>query len=226
MLDTAPAPARTLRAFVFAIFAVVVLLALRARSDGPAPALVMTGASMALIALAARPLMARERSLPVVLGWLLATQLLLHVMFLFVSTGRLMHAGSTGLFCSPSSGGTGSISCAPTDRGGVTLLTIQLLSAAIAALWLRGLDRTVWMLARTMSRNLRGVLDGSLSRLLGAVLVVVHPAVAPVQIRHAEVEQPHDAEVARSHGRRGPPPTRVRDAIRSAHRLSLRAATS
>jgi hypothetical protein len=225
VLDTAPAPARTVRAFVFAIFAVVGLLALRATSDGPAPALLMTGASVGLIAIAARPLMARERSLPMVLGWLLAIQLLLHVTFLFVSTGRLMHAGSTGLFCSPSSG-AGSVSCAPTDRGGVTLLTIQLLSAAIAALWLRGLDRTVWMLARTVSRNLRGVIDGWLPRLLGAVLAVVHPAVAPVQIQHAEVEQLHDVDVVHSHGRRGPPPTRVRDAIRSAPRLSLRAATS
>jgi hypothetical protein len=225
VLDTAPAPARTLRAFVFAILAVVLVLALRARSDGPGPALVMTAVSVTIIALAARPLMARERSLPVVLGWLLATQLLLHVVFLFVSTGRLMHAGSTGLFCSPSSG-NGSFGCAPTDRGGVTLLTIQLLSAAVAALWLRGLDRTVWVLARTMSRNLRGALDSSMPRLLGAVLVVVHPAVAPTQIQHAEVEQPYDAEVVHSHGRRGPPPMRALDAIRSAHRLSLRAATS
>jgi hypothetical protein len=214
-----------MRAFVFAIFAVVVVLALRARSDGPAPALVMTAASVTLIALAARRLMARERSLAVVLGSLLATQLLLHVAFLFVSTGRLVHAGSTGLFCSPSSA-NGSASCGPTDRGGVTLLAVQLLSAVFAALWLRGLDRTVWVLARTMSRNLRGVLDNSLSRLLGAVLVVVRPAVGPTQIQHAEIEQPHDADVVRWHGRRGPPHVRARDAIGSAHRLSLRAATS
>ena len=62
------APARTLRAAGFAAVAVVLLLALRARSDGAEPPLLVVVLSFGLLTTLARTLTTRERSWAVVFG--------------------------------------------------------------------------------------------------------------------------------------------------------------
>lgn len=146
MSHTGGAPARVMRAAVFAAVAIALLLLLRAKSDGENPPLAIVLASFAVIAAAAWAIGSRERGAFAVLAALLTSQLLLHVGYLFAATGQFAHAGGTGLFCSPAS--VSSDSCAPTDRGGLLLLAVQLAVALTLAVALRGADAACWQLAR------------------------------------------------------------------------------
>jgi hypothetical protein len=220
------APAQTARAALFAALAVSLAVALRARSDGPAPGLLMIIAAVALVALVARRVTGRERSLPIVFAGLLGTQLVLHAAFLFSSTGAIAHAGSVGFFCSPASSAGAGSTCSPTDRGGMTLLGVQLLAAVLAAIWLRGVDSTVWGLARTVARNLASTVLGWLPRLLSAFVAVAALGVRILRATAVIVERPHSVRLRRRHARRGPPLLSCYDAIRSSFSASALPVTS
>ena len=203
MDERCEAPARTLRAAGFAAVAVVLLLALRARSDGAEPPLLVVVLSFGLLTTLARTLTTRERSWAVVFGALVVTQLALHVAFLFASTGRLAHPGNAGLFCSPpTASGTG---CLPTERGGLLLLAVQLIAAAVFACWVRGAESASWRLARQTFGALVAAVRLFAVALLG-VLIVVRPA-GPI-LAVPQGESPHRLRhwlLMREHGRRGPP---------------------
>jgi hypothetical protein len=192
------------RAGAFAALTVTLLLALRARSDGETPSLLVIFASFVLVAVLARPFTSRERSWLVVFLGLVATQFVLHVAFLYASTGQLVHTGSAGLFCSPASTSTVS-SCVPTERGGLLLLGVQLIAAALFATWARGAESTAWQLARRPVR--------ALVRLVAQVIAALFTALTAVlpQVTHSCVAQaqpsrmPRLALLTREHGRRGPP---------------------
>jgi hypothetical protein len=225
-MEDRQAPAQTARATLFAALAVTLVVALRARSDGPGPGLLMIVAAVVLVALVARRVTGRERSLPIVFAGLLGTQLVLHAAFLFISTGAIAHAGSVGFFCSPASPGGAASTCSPTDRGGVTLLSVQLLAAVLAAIWLRGLDSTVWALARTVARNLTSAVLGRLPRLLSAFTAVAAVGVRILRETLVIVERPHSMRLCRHHARRGPPLQSFCDAIRSSFSASALPVTS
>jgi hypothetical protein len=206
--DTAPrTPARTARAALFAAVAVALVTALRARSDGPRPGLVLLLAAGGLVALLARPLTGRERRLPALIGGLVGVQLVLRSVFLITSTGHLAH-GSTGLFCSPAT--TGADSCLPTDRGGIALLAVQLLAGTAFAVWLRNIEAASWSLARLFGLGIARVIAT-----VGAALAAL-TGIAPHPLRTPAVAPPTPPSSAapgrlrlilfsRTRGRRGPP---------------------
>jgi hypothetical protein len=204
VIDGRAAPLRTLRAAIFAAVAVILLLALRAKSDGARPDLTVIVVSFALLTLLLRPLTSRERSLPVVFGGLLASQLLLHVGYLFSSTGQFAHAGSSGLFCSPATPASGA-ACLPTERGGVVLLSVQLIAAALFACWIRGADSVAWQLARQSFGALLLSLRQFAGSLFKALVAVVPPVAFSLSPKQIPAPRLHSSLFARECGRRGPP---------------------
>jgi hypothetical protein len=213
---TGLSPARTARAGLFAVAAVGLVLALRARSDGPRPGVLLLLAATALITVLVRPLTGRERRLPSLVLALVGVQLVLRAAFLLASTGQLVHAGPTGLFCSPASSGAATLSCLPTERGGWLLLAVQLLAAVLLAGWLRDVEGVTWSLARLFGRGIERFTTGmasvwaALAALAAASWAAVAAAItSPVAMR---LQQPISAArpwrlilFARSIGRRGPP---------------------
>ncbi|MGH8891395.1 MAG: hypothetical protein ACRDV3_16740 [Acidothermaceae bacterium] len=217
-------PARTFRAAVFAAVAVVLLLMLRATSDGAGPSLLVVCSSFGLVTALARPLTSRERSLPVVFAGLVATQFALHVLFLFAATGQLAHPGGVGLVCSPAA--TSSTSCLPTERGGLVLLGVQLLAALGFAWWVRGADAIGWQLARRPDRIVRAII-ASIARMLVKALsaLVPEPAVS-VAPQAKSVPVPALPIFAVERPRRGPPRRRAASSFSSAFSASARHAFS
>jgi hypothetical protein len=202
MVDSFEAPARTLRALVFAASAVTLLLLLRAKSDGAEPPLLLIGSAFVLLTVLVRPMTARERRWPVVFGVLALTQLSLHVVFLFDSTGRFSHGGSAGLVCSPSAG---SGDCLPTERGGLVLLAVQLLAAALFACSMRGAESASWQLARHGLKRLATALRQPALALFSALLVLLPVAAVCLTPQGDSAPRPRLLLFAREHGRRGPP---------------------
>ena len=213
-----------MRAGVFAVVAVALVLALRAQSDGPRPALAIVACVTVVLAVAVRPLTVNERGLGAVVAGLVGVQQVLHVGFLYASTGHFAHPGAAGLLCSPSGPhATGAVSCLPTHRGGVLLFCVQLLAAVGFAAWRRGLDRSVWNIARTALGNLgaathrcAGVLASALEPVLPARATSCPPA------RRAR-PLPSSPLLTREHGRRGPPALAgsCESAVHSARPLAL-----
>ncbi len=205
-------PARTIRAALFATVAVAVVIALRARGDGPRPSLLLLLAVTTLIALIARPLTARERGLPALIGSLIGVQLVVRAVFLLASTGHLTHAGSAGLFCSPAAPGTATLSCLPTERGGFVLLAVQLVAGIALAGWLRDIESLTWNLARLFASRVT-TLVGSVISLLAFVALLLASAspITPALVQPPSPEPddatPHRLLFTRSFGRRGPPTT-------------------
>jgi hypothetical protein len=194
------------RAAVFAVVAIAILLLLRAKSDGEGPPLTIVLASFAMVAIAAWALNARERGAFAMLAALLATQLLLHVGYLFAATGQLAHPGGAGLFCSPASVSSGS--CSPTDRGGVLLLAVQSAVALALALAMRGADAACWQLIRRPRLAFEAV-DRWLLALFAAVVLPVVEAVTPVVVALVSPRPPRRVLLSHECGRRGPPLTRA-----------------
>jgi len=210
MAEAGEAPARTLRAAVFALLAVVLLLALRAKSDGDQPGWPVILASFGLVTALARPLTARERGLPVVFAGLLGAQFALHVGFLFASTGQLAHAGGAGLVCSPATTVPGG-GCLPAERGGALLLSVQLVVAALFACWARGAESVSWQLARAQLAALLAFVR-RLARARSNALVIATPVVDfSLSPQGKTVPLPRPARFAREHRRRGPPRRRRSD---------------
>jgi len=201
--DGREVPARTFRAAVFAAVAVVLLLMLRARSDGAGPSLPVVFSALALVTALARPLTSRERSFPVVFAGLVATQLALHVLFLFTATGQLAHHGRAGLVCSPAA--TSSPSCLPTERGGLLLFGVQLLAALVFAWWVRGADRVGWQLASRPDRLVRAIVDRIARVLLTALHAPVPDIAVSVVPQGKSTPKPALPIFAAEHPRRGPP---------------------
>jgi hypothetical protein len=199
------APVRLVRALTFAVLALVLLFGLRAKSDGARPALWVITLSLVVVTLLALPLTSRERKLPIVFGGLVAAQLLLHVGYLFASTGQFAHSGSGGLFCSPAAS-PGSVPCLPTERGGTALLGVQLIVAALFACWMRGVDSVVWRLARQSVAALIATLAAFASTLFEALLLPA-PAVAVFIAAHDAPTRPRSLLFVRACRRRGPPRT-------------------
>jgi len=200
--QTGGVPARTLRAAVFAAVAIALLLLLRAKSDGGSPSLAIVLASFAVIAVVARALNSRERGTFAMLAALLMTQLLLHVGYLFAATGQFAHPGGTGLFCSPAS--VARDSCAPTDRGGLVLLVVQLAVAVALALAMSCADAVCWQLVRRPAL----AIAAAARRLVELFAVVALPAVERVIFLVATSVSPcRPRRLLLSHecGRRGPP---------------------
>ena len=203
VVERCEAPARTVRAMSFAAIAVVLLLALRARSDGAAPPVLVVVSSFGLLAALVRPLTARERSWPMVFGALIVAQLALHIGFLFASTGQSTHAGNAGLFCSPPT--AASHGCLPTERGGLLLLSVQLLVAALFACWVRGVETATWRLARQTLRALVAAVHQIAVALLRVLIAIVPVALV---FTAPQAESPATSPrwlFVREHGRRGPP---------------------
>jgi len=195
-------PARIVRAAVFAAVAIAILLLLRAKSDGESPPLTIVLGSFAMIAVAAWALNDRERGAFAMLAALLATQLLMHVGYLFAATGQLVHPGGAGLFCSPASVSSGS--CSPTDRGGLALLVVQIAVAFVLALMMRGADAACWQLIRRP----RLAFAAAARWLLKLFTVLTLPVVERVVFLVAALVSPHRPRrllLSRECGRRGPP---------------------
>jgi hypothetical protein len=191
-----------LRAAVFAAVAIALLLLLRAKSDGESPSLAIVLASFGVIAVVAWALNSRERGALAMLTALLTTQLFLHVGYLFAATGRLVHPGGTGLFCSPAS--VSGESCAPTDRGGLLLLAVQLVVALALALVMSGADAVCWQLARrpalaiaAAARRLLELFAAVALPLVERVIFLVTTSVPP--------RRPRRLLLSHECGRRGPP---------------------
>ena len=204
MIDGCEVPARTIRAGVFAVVAVVLLLALRARSDGAAPPLLVVIACFGLVVMLARPLTATERRWPAVFAGLVATQFVFHGVFLFASTGHFAHAGSAGLFCSPAAAPSGT-ACLPTERGGVLLLSVQLIAAALFACWVRGAESASWQLARHSVGALVGLVRRLATAMLESLAAIVPDALVFAAPQGDSPEPPRLPLLVREHGRRGPP---------------------
>lgn len=202
MSHTGGAPARIVRAAVFAAVAVALLLLLRAKSDGDGPSLAVVLASFAVIVVVAWSLNARERGAFVMLGALLAAQLLMHVGYLFAATGQFAHPGGAGLFCSPAS--VPSDSCSPTERGGLLLLAVQIAVALALALVMRGADAACWQLVRRP----RLAVAAAVRRLLALFAAIALPVFERVIRLVAAVvapRQPRRLLLSHECGRRGPP---------------------
>jgi hypothetical protein len=196
-------PARVVRAVVFASVAITLLLLLRAKSDGASPSLAIVLSSFGFVAALAWTFGSRERGSLALLAALVATQLALHVGYLFVTTGQLAHPGSAGLFCSPASvSGPG---CAPTDRGGVLLLGVQLTVALALALVMRGADAECWQLIRRP----KVAISAAVRRVFAALTVaaLLAPVERTISVVAACVSPRRPRRLLLSHecGRRGPP---------------------
>jgi len=196
-------PARMSRAVVFAVVALVLLLALRAKSDGDNPPLGVVLGSFAVVVLAAWALSSRERGVFAVVAALLTTQLLLHVGYLFATTGQFSHPGGAGLFCSPASAANGS--CAPTDRGGVLLLGVQLVVALVLALVLRGGEAACWRLVRRPTLAVVTALRRLLQTSAAAVLPPAVQRTTSFVAAWVPPRQPGRLLLSHECGRRGPP---------------------
>jgi hypothetical protein len=132
----------------------------------------------------------------------------LHVGYLFASTGQLTHSGGAGLVCSPATAPVGT-ACLPTERGGLLLLSVQLLAAAIFAGWVRGADSVIWRLARASLGALVTAVMRFGAALVSAriALVAVVPAAAfPLSPKENSAPRPRLSLFVRQCGRRGPPP--------------------
>ncbi len=209
MSDTGAIPARAVRAVVFASVAITLLLLLRATSDGERPPVVIVLASFGFIAALAWALGSREHSAFTLLSALVATQLTLHVGYLFATTGQLAHPGGAGLFCSPASVSSGS--CAPNDRGGALLLVVQLAVALALALVMRGADAECWRVVRRTKLVIPAVVRRLFVAFAGfsAFAVVALPAAVERAICHlAEwvlAGRPRRLLLSHECGRRAPP---------------------
>lgn len=196
-------PARAFRAAVFAAVAVVLPLMLRARSDGAGPPLLVAFSSFVVVTALARPLTSRQRSVSAMFAALVATQLSLHVLFLFAATGRIAHHGRAGLVCSPAAGSHAS--CLPADRGGVLLLVVQLLAALAFAWWAHSADATSWQFARHPDRIVRAIVARITRALLDALNALVPDVVVSVAPQGESAPIPALPVFAVDHPRRGPP---------------------
>jgi hypothetical protein len=192
-----------LRAAVFAAVAVALLMLLRAKSDGATPSLAIVLASFAAIGAAAWAIGSRERGAFAVLAALLTTQLLLHVGYLFAATGQFAHAGGTGLFCSPAS--VSSDSCAPTDRGGLLLLAVQLAVALTLAVVMRGADAACWQLARRPKLAFAAAVRWLVALFAAVVLPARVERVLFLVATWVPPRQPRRLLLSHECGRRGPP---------------------
>lgn len=203
MSEASAVPARTTRAVVFACVALTMLLLLRAKSDGASPPLAIVLSSFGFVAAVAWILGSRERGAVALLIAFVATQLALHVGYLFASTGQLAHPGGAGLFCSPAS--VSNAACGPTDRGGVLLLAVQLTVALALALVMRGADAECWQLVRRP----RLAISVAVRRLFAAIAAIVSLApaerVIPVVAAWVSPRRPRHLLLSRDCGRRGPP---------------------
>ena len=203
MIETGAIPARVLRAVVFASVAITLLLLLRAKSDGASPSLAVVLSSFGIVAALAWVLGSRERGTIALLTAFVATQLLLHVGYLFAATGQLAHPGGAGLFCSPASVSGGA--CAPTNRGGALLLAVQLAVALTLALVMRGADAECWQLVRRPKL----LISTAVRRLFAAFAAIslVEPVERLTSVVTARVSarSPRHLLMANECGRRGPP---------------------
>lgn len=202
MSDAGAIPARVVRAVVFACVALTLLLLLRAKSDGAAPPLAIVLTSFACVAAVAWILGSRERGGVALLAVLVATQLALHIGYLFATTGQLAHPGGAGLFCSPAS--VSGTACAPTDRGGVLLLAVQLTVAVALALVMRSADAECWHLVRR-PRPIASIVRRVL--FVSAAVARLTPVTRVISLVQAWVspQKPRRLLLAHDCGRRGPP---------------------
>jgi hypothetical protein len=213
-------PARVARAVVFASVAVALLLLLRAKSDGANPPLAILLLSFGFVAALAWIVGSRELGVVALLSALVATQLALHVGYLFVTTGELAHSGGAGLFCSPATVSTGA--CTPTSRGGVVLLAVQLTVALALAFVMRGADAECWQLARprlAMSSVLRRLFTALTALTAVAKLVPTHPVDA-IAAPTVSPRPPRRLLLAHDCGRRGPPVGRAPSSMAAGPALS------
>jgi hypothetical protein len=216
--DAGAIPARVMRAVVFASVAIVLLLLLRAKSDGANPPLAVVLSSFALLAGLAWAFGSRERGAIAMLTGFIATQLALHIGYLFVTTGQLAHPGGAGLFCSPASVTAGA--CAPTNRGGMLLLVVQLTVALALALVMRGADAECWQLVRRPTV----AVSKAVRRLLTAVaaIALTPPVERVISVVTEWVSRRPPRRLLLSHecGRRGPPARLVTSSLVAAPSFS------
>ncbi len=221
MSETGAAPARILRAVVFASVAITLLLLLRAKSDGENPSFALVLATFGVLAALAWALSSRERGMFAVLSALIASQLALHVGYLFLATGQLAHPGGAGLFCSPASvSGAG---CAPTDRGGVLLLGVQLAVALALALVMRGADAECWQLVRQPKLVIATAIRRLLAAFTSFAAAVPSTSVGNalfVTATRVSARKPRRLLLSRECGRRGPPVGRALSSLVAAPSFS------
>ncbi len=205
-------PARLMRAVVFACVALTLLLLLRAKSDGASPPLAVLLASFGFVVASGWVLGSRERGAIALLIALVATELALHVGYLFASTGQLAHPGGAGLFCSPAS--ISGAACTPTDRGGLLLLAVQLTVGLALAFVMRGADAECWQLLRRPTLAAATIvrrLLAALAALPALAALSAAGSLAPVQrlTRAATTwvspHAPRRLMLSHDCGRRGPP---------------------
>jgi hypothetical protein len=199
-------PGRLFRSAVFAALAVFLVLALRAKSDGAAPGVAVVGGSFVVLTALVSRLVTKERGLVAVFCGLLASQLALHVTYLFASTGQFAHSGSAGLFCSPAQQASGS--CGPAERGGVLLLSVQLLMAVVFAWSMRRADAVVWQLARRGADRARALIGRIGTAIAAALRPLAVPRVPQLSAVAAPPRRLHSRDAAQPCTRRGPPSRR------------------
>ena len=218
MSEAGAIPARLLRAVVFASVAITLLLLLRAKSDGENPPLAVVLSSFAIVAGLAWAFGSRERGAIALLTGFVATELTLHVGYLFATTGQLAHPGGAGLFCSPASVADGA--CAPTNRGGVLLLVVQLAVALALAIVMRGADAACWQLVRRPT----SAISKALRRLFAAVaaigLALPVERVISVVAGWFSPRPPRRLLLSHECGRRGPPTRPVTSSLVAAPSFS------
>lgn len=217
MSDAGAIPARAVRAVVFASVTLTLLLLLRAKSDGASPPLAIVLSSFGFVVAMAWLLGSRERGSVALLTALVATQLALHVGYLFATTGQLAHPGGAGLFCSPAS--ASGTACAPTDKGGALLLAVQLTVALALALVMRSADAECWHLVRR-PRPITSIVRRVL--FLFAAVARLAPVERVIPLVQARVSPRMPRRLLLSHdcGRRGPPVSQLTSSMVAAPAFS------
>lgn len=218
MSEAGVIPARVLRAVVFASVAITLLLLLRAKSDGASPPVAVVLSSFGVVAALAWALGSRERGTIALLAAVVATQLMLHVGYLFAATGQLAHPGGAGLFCSPASVSNGA--CAPTNRGGVLLLAVQLAVAVALALVMRGADAECWQLARRPKLLILRAIRRLFIAIVAASRLAPVERVISVVAEWLSPRPPRHLVLSHECGRRGPPARLVTSSLVAAPSFS------
>jgi len=200
------APARVERAVVLAVVAVALACGLRADSDGALPSLGVVLACVCSVTLAVLPLTGRERRLPALLAALAGSQLVVGAVLLLAARGTLARPASTAWVCCPPSPAAHGLVSSPTATGGLLLLVVQLLGAALLAGWLRGVESAIWSVAGRLADAVLPALAAVLARLITLLPGLLAAVPGLPRVREADrAPAPRNALIARTHPRRGPP---------------------
>lgn len=199
----AVAPRPLLRAVAFAVSSVAFALVAHSTTSHTLPSAWLIGSSVVAVAVTATPMAALEQRFAALVTALVATQLILHAVFVLQATGRTTATAAGWLCCGselPRQAGTTAVAALTRahgvsafdahrfDRAALVQLAVHVLAALVIASALRLRERAVWRLARQAAAR-AGTALGQLLAALIAVFASTPPVAAGPLSRRAQPQR-------------------------------------